>query len=143
MLFIAFFHVIIGGALMTSIECQSFLAGLYGAQIRWSDEIVYLIRILGSFAFTLGVLAALAALDPIRNRVIGWGFVILFVMRNIHRHLFHSELERGFLLNPTVNLLTTMFFLSQAVLLAWLLVRLEKICADCVGDMNSSRSVNS
>ncbi len=111
---------------MLSVDAQRFFSELYGAHVQWSDETIYLIRVLGSFAFALGILACFAVVDPIGNRVVGWGFVALFLLRDVQRHLYYSELERGFLLSPTKNLLTTLFFLIQAMILIVLLVKLKR-----------------
>lgn len=124
--FIALFHLAVGGALMTSVEAQRFFSELYGAEVQWSDQTIYLIRVLGSFAFALGVLALLATINPLKHSVVGWGFVVLFLLRDLQRHLYFSELERGFLLSQTMNVLTTLFFLAQALLLAFLLIRLGR-----------------
>ena len=137
MTFIALFHLIIGGSLMVSADAQRFLSELYGAHVSWNDATVYLIRVVGSFAFALGVLALLAAISPVRNRVVGWGFVVLFILRDLHRHLYYGELERGFSLSPGRNILTTVFFLAQAVLLATLLLNINRAVEAREGSIGS------
>jgi hypothetical protein len=126
MSFIAVFHLGAGGALMLSSDAQKILADLYGAQVQWTDDTIYLIRVLGSFAFALGILALLAAINPVRNQVVGWGFVTLFLLRDFQRHYYYSELESGFAVSAGTNLLTTLFFLGQAVLLVILLFKLPR-----------------
>jgi len=125
--FIALFHITIGASLMFSIEAQQFFAGLYGAQLEARDDVTYLVRVLGSFALALGVLAVLAAKNPLANRAIGWGFVTLFILRDIQRHLYFSELESGFMLGASSNILTSVFFIAQTIFLIVLLLSLQKI----------------
>jgi hypothetical protein len=94
---------------------------MYGAHLAWDVRDVYFIRIIGSFAFVLGSLAAMAASNPGSTAVAAVGFIEFFVLRNIHRHLFSSELYAGFSVSPLVNNLTTAFFGAQAIALAVLL----------------------
>jgi hypothetical protein len=119
--FIAVFHLIAGAGLMFSIRFQQTCAWLYGAQLTGDAREIYFIRILGSFAFVLGYLAAMASRDPLRYRIVVIGFIEFFVLRNINRHLYAAELYTGFHVSPLTNDLTTVFFGSQALLLAWLL----------------------
>jgi hypothetical protein len=123
---IALFHVVAGVGLMFSVEFQKVAVALYGANVAWNDTNIYFIRIVGSFAFVLGYLAAMAARDPLKHQIVIIGFIEFFVLRNINRHLYSGELYAGFGVSPLVNDLTTMFFGVQAVLLAALLWRANK-----------------
>jgi len=118
---IATFHLVAGAGLMFSIGFQHFAVSSYGAQVSWSDANVYFLRILGSFAFVLGSLAAMASRDPLKHQIVVIGFIEFFVLRNVHRHLYSPELYAGFGVSPLVNELTTAFFGVQALLLAVLL----------------------
>jgi hypothetical protein len=118
---IATFHLVAGAGLMFSIRFQQFAVALYGAHVIWTDANVYFIRVVGSFAFVLGFLAAMASRDPLKHQIVVIAFIEFFVLRNIHRHLYSNELYAGFGLSPLVNELTTAFFGIQAVLLAVLL----------------------
>ena len=114
---IAAFHLAAGAGLMCSIRFQQLAVSFYGAQVIWNDTHVYFLRILGSFAFVLGSLAAMASRDPLQHQIVVIAFIEFFVLRNIHRHLYSNELYAGFGLSPLVNELTTAFFGIQAVLL--------------------------
>ena len=121
LLFIALFHLIAGAGLMFSIQFQEWAVALYGAQITWNGSAVYLLRIIGAFAFTLGFLAAMASRDPLKHQIVVVGFIVFFTIRNISRHLYSEELYVGFKISHAVNDLTTAFFGIQAVFLALLL----------------------
>jgi hypothetical protein len=121
--FIALFHLVAGVGLMFSVSFQKFAVASYGATLPWDVRDVYYLRIVGSFAFVLGYLAAMAARDPLKLKVVVIGFIEFFVLRNINRHLYSNELYAGFGVSPIVNDLTTAFFGVQAVLLAVLLWR--------------------
>ena len=104
-----------GAGLMASPTFQATAAALYGAQVAWTPALVYLVRILGSFAFVLGLLAVAAAREPLSNRAIIWGFATLFLLRDAHRVIFADEIQAAFALRPGVNALTNVFFLAQSV----------------------------
>jgi len=126
LVFIAVFHLVAGTGLMFSIGFQQMAVSAYGAHLAWNETNVYFIRIIGSFAFVLGFLAAMAARDPLRHQVIVIGFIEFFVLRNVNRHLYSEELYAGFGVSPLVNDLTTLFFGLQAVLLGVLLWRASR-----------------
>jgi hypothetical protein len=121
MYFIAVSHLAVGLGLMSSTGFQKFAATLYGVRLDWTPANTYLLRVIGAFAFVLGILAMSAARSPIRNRVIVIGFIVFFLIRNFSRHLYAGELSDGLLLSPIVNYLTTAFFGIQAILLGGLL----------------------
>jgi len=127
LVFIAVFHLVAGLGLMFSVPFQRFAVGSYGANLAWDDRNIYFLRIIGSFAFVLGYLAAMASRDPLKHQIVLIGFIEFFVLRNIHRHLYSRELYAGFGVSPAVNDLTTVFFGAQAVLLATLLWRARRV----------------
>lgn len=121
LVFIASFHLVMGFALMTSLPFQQMAVHLYGATVVWNAQFIYLVRILGSFAFVFGVLAAIAVYDPLRHQGIVWGFVVLFLLRDLHRLIFAEEIQRAFSLAAKTNVWTNLFFLAQTVGLVALL----------------------
>src|SRR6185503_10068172 len=66
--FIPAFHLVAGIGLMFSIPFQHWAVSSYGARLSWDTRDIYFIRIIGSFAFVLGYLAAMAAKDPLKHR---------------------------------------------------------------------------
>jgi len=120
LVFIAVFHLVAGIGLMFSVDFQRLVASSYGAQIPWNERDVYFVRIIGSFAFVLGYLAAMAAKDPLKHKIVVIAFIEFFILRNVNRHLYSQELYAGFGVPPWVNDLTTVFFGLQAVALALL-----------------------
>jgi len=55
LLFIATFHLVAGIGLMFSVPFQQWAVSAYGARLPWDARDVYFIRIIGSFAFVLGI----------------------------------------------------------------------------------------
>src|SRR5687767_6908172 len=104
---IAIVHVVLGAGMMLSESAQRFLIALYGVAGPWSVRDVYFTRVLGSFAVVVGTVAAAAARDPRRYRLVAWCLVEFFVLRDLHRHLFQGELVAAFGVTPATNVLTS------------------------------------
>ena len=121
--FIAIFHYAFGLGLMLSVDFQKMAIATYGGALEWTPTNIYLIRIIGSFAFVLGYLAWMAFRDPMKHKVIIVGFIGFFILRNISRHLFADEVYIALNISQMMNAITSVFFGLQALLLAYLLWR--------------------
>jgi len=126
LVFISIFHLFFGFGLMFSIDFQKFAIANYGGTLEWNITNIYFIRIIGSFAFVLGYLAWMASRDPMRHRVIIIGFIEFFILRNINRHLFSDELYVALNVSQVMNVMTSVFFGLQALLLIYLLWRVSR-----------------
>ena len=121
LVFIAIFHFVFGFGLMVSINFQKTAISLYGGTLEWTPIPIFFIRVIGSFAFVLGYLAWMASRDPIRHKVIIIGFIEFFILRNINRHFFADEVYTVLNISQTMNIMTSIFFGLQALLLGYLL----------------------
>ncbi|MBM9512797.1 hypothetical protein [Desulfogranum marinum] len=126
LVFVAIFHLIFGFGLMFSIDFQKAAIAHYGGTLEWNVTNVYFIRIIGSFAFVLGYLAWMASRDPMKHKVIIIGFIEFFILRNISRHLFADELYAALGVSHMMNVMTSVFFGIQALLLWYLLWRISR-----------------
>ena len=126
LVFIAMFHLVFGFGLMFSIDFQKAAIANYGGTLEWNTTNIYFIRIIGSFAFVLGYLAYMAFRDPMRHKVIIIGFIEFFILRNINRHLFADELYVALNVSQLMNVMTSVFFGLQALLLTYLLWRTSR-----------------
>ena len=126
LVFISIFHFIFGFGLMVSIDFQKTAISLYGGTLEWTPVPIFFIRVIGSFAFVLGYLAWMASRDPMKHKVIIIGFIEFFILRNINRHLFADEVYAVLNISQTMNVITSIFFGLQAVLLGYLLWRAWK-----------------
>ncbi len=111
-------HVLIGLGVNLSQPFIERTADLYGARADLTPQFLAILHPLGAFMIVLGLLAAVAASDPLRYRPIVYGFVLLFVIRTLQRVVFQQDIERAFHIDPTRNLLTGGFFLAMAFTLA-------------------------
>jgi hypothetical protein len=121
LLFIGAYHVVIGICLMFSTTFQRFAVNVYGASFDFGVRDVYFIRIIGSFVLVLGSVALGASRNPVANWPAVLSFVEFFALRDVSRHLYSKELYEGFHVSPLINVLTSVVFGAQALLLVALL----------------------
>ena len=111
------FHVIVGAGLNLFPEAPSMMADAYGAEVNWTPEFSYIIKPIGAFMLALGIIAAGAALDPLRHRLAIYAFVTLFLMRALQRLVFAQSLEEIFGISWDRNLGNVIFFVMLAATL--------------------------
>ena len=114
---VCLFHLLVGAGLNLSESMAPLMAKMYGAEVNWNPELSYIIKPLGVFMVALGVAAAGAAMDPLKNRVIIYSFATLFVLRAIQRLVFAQEIEETFSIAWSRNLGNMFFFLGLAATL--------------------------
>ena len=90
----AAYHAVAGIAATVAQEQALNLGSfLFGMTVTLTPETALLVRYLGVFGITLGVLAACAALDPVWNRKIVSGLVVYFAVRAIDRIVFYKDMQ--------------------------------------------------
>jgi hypothetical protein len=114
-------HIAIGAAIMSSGALQERIAALYGAQVQWTPQFVYILRPLGAFMLVLGLVGMAAAVNPLRYRVLVFGFAGLLLLRVLQRVLLHDEIQQAFGVGMTRTMVNAGFFLILAALLLVLL----------------------
>jgi hypothetical protein len=113
------FHVIIGVGLNAVPDFPRVVGDWYGAErVNATLELMVIGRALGAFMFILGVLAAVAALDPLRHRAIVYGFAGLFALRAAQRLVFGNDQTIAFGIPPWRVTATMGFFFVMAITLA-------------------------
>ena len=117
------FHVIVGLSLNLDIGLKEWVgSGLYNAQVDWSQpQFVYILKPLGAFMFILGVMAAIAARNPLHNKLMVYGFALLWLIRSSQRLIFWGEIQNAFAISSGSMISGTIFvFLSGALLVVLL-----------------------
>lgn len=119
------FHILVGLSLNLpfGVGLKEWVgSGLYSAQVDWSQpQFVYILKPLGAFMFILGLMAAIAARNPLPNKLIVYGFALLWLVRSLQRIIFWPEIQDAFAI-PTASLMSgTIFVFLSGVLLLVLL----------------------
>lgn len=108
------FHIVIGVGINVSAEFPRFMAVVYGATVQWTPQFSYILKPLGAFMLVLGILAAVAARNPIGHRPIILGFVTLFTLRALQRLVFQEEIHNAFVIATGRNIVSMIFFFALA-----------------------------
>lgn len=112
------YHLGVGFGLNVSAPgFLQFMAAYYGAQVDWTAQFLYILKPLGAYMLVMGGLAAAAALKPLANRAIVYGFAALFILRALQRVIFAGELIDAFGIPPARNIGNVIFFLGLAAVL--------------------------
>lgn len=117
---ICIFHVVMGVGLNLSPEFSRVVARWYGAErVDVTDQLLVLVKPIGAFMFTLGALAGVAAVRPVRYRAIVYSFSALFLIRAGQRLLWGHEQTAAFGI-PAARVTTAMvmFFVMSVTLFA-------------------------
>jgi len=120
--FVCAAHVVIGLGVNLAPGFPPIVAGLYGATVDWTPQFTYILKPLGAFMLTVGLLAGIAATDPARHTAIVYAVAVLFVIRSAQRVFFAGETLRAFGITLARDAAVASFFLALAVTLV-LLVR--------------------
>ena len=117
------FHILVGLSLNLDLGLREWVgSSLYNATVDWSDgQFAYIMKPLGAFMIALGVMAAMAARNPLGNRSIIIGFAILFTMRGLQRLLYMNEIESVFAIPASRSLVQMVVMLALALGLVLLL----------------------
>jgi hypothetical protein len=90
----AAYHLVAGLAATVAQQYAVQLgAFMYGIDVTLTAQMELVVRYLGVFGITVGVLAAFAALDPVGNRKIIYGLVVYFLVRAIDRIVFYKAMQ--------------------------------------------------
>lgn len=115
--------LLIGLSLNLDIGLKEWIgSAVYGAQVDWSQpQIVYILKPLGAFMFALGVMAAIAARNPLHNKLMIYGFALLWLIRSAQRLIFWQEIQGAFAI-PSGSMIsgTVVVFLSAMLLVVLL-----------------------
>jgi hypothetical protein len=114
-------HLLLGLVAFSSPEASTRAAALfYGARVEASPVSAHLIRIIGAYMLAVGLMAAMAARDPARNRTLVLGVCALLTLRVIQRLVHAEEVHRAFEVSyPRIYAQSAFFALLAAALAYW------------------------
>jgi hypothetical protein len=112
-------HLFLGAVAFAAVPemITRWAAIAYGATITLTPPLQHAVRILGAFMIAVGVMAAFALRDPVRNRAIVDGIAILQLLRVTQRVLFSTQIQETFAVPSGRLLLQSAFFLALGLVL--------------------------
>ena len=115
-------HLFLGAVAFVALPdmVTRWAAATYGATITLTPPLQHAVRILGAFMLAIGVMAAFALRDPVRNRAIVDGIAILQLLRVAQRLIFSTQIQEAFAVPSGRLLLQSSFFLVLALVLLFL-----------------------
>jgi hypothetical protein len=116
--FVCAAHVVIGVGVNLAPAFPPLMAGIYGATVDWTPQFAYILKPLGAFMLTVGLLAGIAATDPVRHQAVVYAVAVLFVIRSAQRVVFADEALRAFGITLARDVAVASSFLTLAVVLA-------------------------
>jgi hypothetical protein len=123
---VAGYHLLAGVAATLFGESAVTIGSLlYGVGIVMDGQTELLVRYLGAFAISFGVLMVFAALDPVRNVRIIHGAVVYFVVRAFDRVAFAGLLDEH-TSGPMPNYGRLAMIVLFAMALLWFMPREKK-----------------
>ena len=112
-------HLAIGiGIIVGGTAAVEFMGRVYGAgTIPVAPEFLYILKPLGAYMITIGVLAAAAIYDPWNHRVVVYGIALLLLLRVLQRVVYGGEAQELFELTTARLVGQSMLFLGMALAL--------------------------
>jgi hypothetical protein len=123
--FVCAAHVVIGLGVNLAPGFPPIMAGIYGATVDWTPQFTYILKPLGAFMLTVGLLAGLAATDPVRYSAVVSAVAVLFVIRSAQRLVFADESMRAFGITLARDVVVASLFLALALVLVVLARRVS------------------
>lgn len=113
-------HLVVGVVGILPSTPLSTVLVFYGGALQFSPQIAYLLQMFGTYMLTIGVFCIFAMLNPVKNRNIIHGIIILLLLRGIQRILSVGQLGTVFGMVPGYYWIQTILFLLAALALLWL-----------------------
>ena len=93
---IALYHILFGAAAFLSASMAERLASsVFGIRLVMEPAMAYVVKVLGTYAITFGVMAAVAARDPVRHRPLLHVIVLLYALRVVTKLVFKAQYAAG------------------------------------------------
>lgn len=117
MIFVAI-NVIIGILVFTQGKLANlFVALFYGAEVQFTPQLVHVMRMFGAMSLAMAYLGWKAFQDPIKNREIINGAIILLSLRGLEMIVFSKEIVTYFNITPARNIANMCSYFAMATLL--------------------------
>ena len=99
----------------------------YGAQVEPTPVNVHLLRIIGAYMLTIGLMGGIAALEPRRHRPVIMAIAVLLLIRVAQRLVHAGEIQQAFGVSELRIWLQSAYFAALAGALLYLMPKREEI----------------
>jgi hypothetical protein len=90
------YHVVLGGgAFLSSAIAEQAARSIFGISLQMDAQTAYVVRVLGVYALTFGLVAGIAATNPARHGTLLNLIVVLYVLRILVKLVFKDEAVLG------------------------------------------------
>lgn len=111
-------HIVIGFVGMVPPIPIAVAMAFYGAtKLDINPQFEHILQMYGAYMFAIGILAAFAAWNPLRNKAIIYGVSLLFFVRVLQRLFFFEQANEVFGISSAYYWAQTAIFLAIAVFL--------------------------
>lgn len=94
---ICIYHVVLGLATFVSGDLTVKLAKtIFGLNLEMTPQMSYIVQLLGVYAIVFGVVAGMAALDPLKHPVLLNVIVLLYALRIMNKLLSMNQFQQAF-----------------------------------------------
>lgn len=89
---VALAHMIIGiVACIPGMSAENLAKTFYKASVSFTPQLQHVAQMFGAYMFVVGILGIFALLNPVKNKAITNGIIILLVLRVLQRLLFAKQ----------------------------------------------------
>lgn len=90
------YHVVLGGgAFLSSAIAEQAARSIFGITLSMDAQTAYVVRVLGVYALTFGLVAGIAATNPARHGILLNVIVVLYALRILVKLVFKDEAVLG------------------------------------------------
>lgn len=115
---VALAHMIIGLVVcIPGMSVENLAKTFYKASVSFSPQLQHVAQMFGAYMLAVGILAIFALLNPVRNKAITNGIIILLSLRVLQRLFFAKQAWEVFQIPSGWYWFQTIFFASIAIAL--------------------------
>ena len=98
----------------------------YSAVLSVSPQLEHITQMFGAYMLTIGILAALALLDPVKNKFIVYGIIFMLFLRTLQRIIFANQASLVFDIPVVMYWVQTVVYFAFALLLLIFIMKVTR-----------------
>ena len=98
----------------------------YSAVLMVSPQLEHITQMFGAYMLTLGILAALAIVNPVKNKFIVYGVVFMLFLRTLQRVIFAGQASLVFEIPVVAYWVQTVVYFAVALLMLMFIIKITR-----------------